>query len=29
MLGMKKIRKEKLMNIETGGIFGEEGLIFD
>lgn len=29
MLGMPKIKQEKLMNIESGGIFGEEGLIFD
>lgn len=29
MLGMPKIKQEKLMNIETGGVFGEEGLIFD
>ena len=29
MLGMPKIKKEKIMNIEAGGIFGEEGLIFD
>lgn len=29
MLGMPKIKTEKIMNIEAGGIFGEEGLIFD
>lgn len=29
MLGIPKIKQEKLMNIESGGIFGEEGLIFD
>jgi CRP-like cAMP-binding protein len=29
MLGMPKIKEEKLMNIEAGGIFGEEGLFFD
>ena len=29
MLGMPKIKQEKLMNIEAGSMFGEEGLIFD
>jgi CRP-like cAMP-binding protein len=29
MLGMPKMKQEKIMNIEAGGIFGEEGLIFD
>lgn len=29
MLGMQKKKQEKLMNIETGGMFGEEGLIFE
>lgn len=29
MLGMPKIKLEKIMNIEKGGIFGEEGLIFE
>ncbi|CDW91816.1 camp-dependent protein kinase regulatory [Stylonychia lemnae] len=29
MLGMPKIKQEKIMNIETCGIFGEESLIFD
>jgi len=29
MLGMPKIKQEKILNIEAGGIFGEEGLLFD
>ena len=29
MLGIPKIKQEKIMNIEKGGIFGEEGLIFE
>lgn len=29
MLGMPKIRQEKILNIEAGSIFGEEGLTFD
>lgn len=29
MLGMQKIKNEKIMTLEPGGIFGEEGLIFD
>lgn len=29
MLGMPKVRQEKVLNIEAGSIFGENGLIFD
>lgn len=28
MLGMPKIKQEKIMNIEVGGIFGEDALCF-
>lgn len=29
ILGMPKIKQEKILNIEAGGIIGEEGLLFD
>lgn len=29
MLGLPKMKQEKIMNIEVGGIFGEDALCFD